>query len=72
MSYHREHVLSLVNNDIQKHRSRAIILQELLHLRREVLRTVTADSMDTHRLREGNEIRVNHPRVGIPCIVEEI
>ena len=65
-------MLGSVDDTLHQHRLRAIILEELLHLGWEVLRTVTADCVDAHRLRQRDEVGIMHPRVRVPSVVEQI
>ena len=71
-THHREHMLRLIDQTFHQNRFRVIILEELLHLGWEVLRTVTADCVDAHRLRQRDEVGVMHPRVRVPRVVEQI
>ena len=65
-------MLVLLDLTLEQNRFRVVVLEELLHLGREVLRTVTADRVDAHRLRQRDEVGVMHPRVRVPRVVEQI
>ena len=71
-TYHGVHVLSPVDDTLHQHRLRAIILEELLHLRRKLLGRVTTNSVYVHRTGKIDEVRVDHTRVGVPTVVEQV
>ena len=70
--YHREDVLAGRDHAFEQHGLVVGVLEEFLHLGGELFCTVTPDSVDTHRLGELNEIRVDHTSVCVSLIVEEI
>ena len=65
-------MLVFFHETLHKDRFRSVVLQELLHLRWELLRALNADGMHTHRLREHDKVGVRHLRVGVTFFVEEI
>lgn len=70
--YHRENVLLGRDNALEQHGLVVGVLEELLHLGREVLCFLTSDSVYAHGLSELDEVRVHHASVGVSLIVEEI
>ena len=71
-TYHGVDVLGPVDDTLHQHRLRAIILEELLHLRRQLGVIRAADRVNTHRLREQAEVRVRHAGMRVTVLVEEV
>lgn len=71
-TYHGEYMLGRLNQALQQHRFRVVILHELLHLLWQLGSSVTPDGMDTHCFSQSDEIRVGHSCVRVSCVVEEI
>ena len=65
-------MLFRLNQTLHEHRFITPILQELLHLLRELLERLTSDRMHAHSLSEENEIRIRHLGVRVSSVVEEI
>jgi hypothetical protein len=70
--HHREHVLVALDEALHEDRPRAVVLEELLHLRRKLLRVAAAERLDAHRLGELDEVRVVHRCVRVTSVVEQI
>lgn len=69
---HGEDVLMRLHEAFKEHRSRVVVLDELLHLRRELFQRLRSYSVDAHRFREENEVRVLHGRVRVTVVVEHV
>ena len=71
-TYHGVHVLGPVDDTLHQHRLRTIVLEELLHLRRQILGMLTANCVDTHGSRQRDEVGVRHTRVRVPRVIEQV
>lgn len=69
---HREDVLICLDHALEQDGPVVVVLEELLHLRRQLRRTRHPDRMYAHRARERDEVRVRHARVRVPRAVEQI
>ena len=65
-------MLILLHNTLHHHRLRVVILQELLHLGRELFGAVTPDRMDAHSLCEQHKVGIGHLSVRVSLLVEQI
>jgi hypothetical protein len=70
--HHGEDMLVSLDEALHDDGLGAVVLEELLHLRREFLAVVAAEALDAHRLGELDEVRVRHPGVRVPGVVEEV
>jgi len=65
-------MLIVVDQAFHQYRSSSIILQELLHLRWQLLRRMAPYSVDTHRPGQEDEVRVRHPCMRVPIVVKQV
>ena len=65
-------MLVSLNQALHEDRLRVIVLEEFLHLRRQIFGTLTANGVDTHGSRQRDEVGVRHTRVRVPRVVEEV
>ena len=61
-----------LNQALHEDRLRVIVLEELLHLRRQIFGALTANSVDTHGSRQRDEVGVRHTRVRVPRVIEQV
>jgi len=71
-THHGEYMFLLIHQTLHQHRSCAVILQELLHLRGKLVGIMASDGMYTHRPGEEDEVRVRHPCVRVAGVVEKV
>ena len=69
-THHWVHVLLARNNALHDDRLVVIVLEELLHLRRQILCTGAPDGVDAHSLGEQHKVGVGHLCVRVPLLVE--
>ena len=65
-------MLVSLNQALHEDGLRVVVFEELLHLRRQILGALTANGVDTHGSRQGDEVGVRHARVRVPRVVEEV
>jgi hypothetical protein len=69
---HWEYMLVLLHQTLHQHRPRTVVLEELLHLRWQLFCCMAPDGVNTHRASQEDKVRVDHPRVRVPLVVEKI
>ena len=70
--YHGEDVFVRLDFALHQDRPRVVVLEELLHLRRQLLQRFTADSVHAHGFGQGDKVWIPHRGVRVPVVVEKI
>ena len=69
---HREDVFVRLDHALEQHGPAIVVLEELLHLLRQLRRALHPDRVHAHRACERDEVGVRHARVRVPRVVEQI